>query len=95
MAWTATTRIEYDRRSARYASDTTDREWALVAALFPPPARRGRPRKIDLREVVNAIYYLLQTGCQWRMIPVDFPPRSTVHGYFSALDARRDMGADP
>lgn len=82
MAWTATTRIEYDRRSARYASDTTDREWALVAALFPLPARRGRPRKIDLREVVNAIYYLLQTGCQWRMIPVDFPPRSTVHGYF-------------
>ncbi len=82
MAWTATTRVEYGRGAVRYASDVTSREWALVVPLLPGPARRGRPRSIDLREIVNAIFYLLQTGCQWRMIPMDFPPRSTVYGYF-------------
>lgn len=82
MAWTAATRIEYGRRAVRYASDVTNREWVLIMPLLPGPARLGRPRSVDLREIVNAIFYLLQTGCQWRMIPVDFPPRGTVYGYF-------------
>jgi putative transposase len=82
MAWTETTRRQYRREGLRYASDTTDREWALVEALLPPARRLGRPRTSDLRLIVNAILYILSTGCQWRALPTDFPPRSTVQGYF-------------
>lgn len=89
MAWTEITRAEYRREQLRYASDTTDAEWALIGAFLPPPRRLGRPRKVDLREIVNAILYLLATGCQWRALPKDFPPRSTVQGYFYAW---RDSG---
>ena len=62
----------------------TDREWALFASLLPPPRRLGRPRTTDLREVTNAILYLVSTGCQWRMLPKAFPPVSTVQRYFYA-----------
>ncbi len=82
MAWTETTRTQYRREGLRYASDTTDREWATLEALLPPPRRLGRPRTSDLRTIVNAILYILATGCQWRALPTDFPPRSTVQGYF-------------
>jgi transposase len=82
MAWTEITRPKYRRDGLRYASDTTDDEWALIASHLPPPAKRGRTRKTDLREVVNAIYYIAQAGCQWRMLPKDFPPYSTVQRYF-------------
>ncbi len=84
MAWTAATRGDYVRPSGSYASDVTDRGWALIAPLLPAPRPGGRPRTICLRRVVNAIFYLLQAGCQWRMLPRDFPPRSTVYGYFRA-----------
>jgi transposase len=84
MAWTPATRLDYERATGRYASDVTHREWALIAPLLPPPKRRGRPRTTDLREVLNAIFYLLTTGCQWSMLPRDFPPRATVHRYFGA-----------
>jgi transposase len=84
MAWTASTRGGYVRASGTYASDVTDREWALIASLLPAAKRGGRPRSTCLRQVVNAVFYLLQTGCQWRMLPRDFPPRSTVYGYFRA-----------
>ncbi len=84
MAWTAATRGDYVRPSGSYASDVTDREWALIAPLLPPSRTGGRPRTTCLRRVVNAIFYLLQAGCQWRMLPRDFPPRSTVYGYFRA-----------
>ena len=84
MAWTAATRGDYVRASGTYASDVTDREWALIAPALPPARPGGRPRSTCLRQVVNAIFYLLQTGCQWRMLPRDFPPRSTVYGYFRA-----------
>lgn len=82
MAWTETTRRHYRRDELRYASDLKDREWELIAPLLPPPSRRGRPREIDLRAVMNAILYILATGCQWRALPKDFPARSTVQGYF-------------
>ena len=59
-------------------------EWALIALLLPAARPGRRPRTICLRPVVDAIFYLLQTGCQWRMLPRDFPPRSTVYGYFRA-----------
>jgi len=84
MAWTAATRGDYVRPSGSYASDVTDREWALIAPLLPAARPGGRPRTTCLRRVVDAIFYLLQAGCQWRMLPKDFPPRSTVYGYFRA-----------
>lgn len=82
MPWTETTRRQYRRDGLRFASDTTDAEWALLEPLMPEPAGIGRPRTTDLRDVVNAILYVLATGCQWRALGKDFPPRSTVQGYF-------------
>jgi putative transposase len=89
MPWTETTRPHYRRDGLRYASDFTDAEWALIARLLPHRRRLGRPRTTDLRRVVEAILYVLATGCQWRALPSDFPPRSTVQGYFYAW---RDIG---
>ena len=81
MVWTEITRRQYARRTARYASDMTDREWALVEPFLPMPRRLGRPRTTDLREVVNALLYIATTGCQWRMLSKDLPPCSTVQRY--------------
>ena len=82
MPWTKITRTQYQRTGLRYASDLTDAEWALIARRMPPRRRLGRPREVDLREVVQAIFYILSTGCQWRALPSEFPPYSTVQGYF-------------
>src|SRR3546814_12258381 len=84
MAWTEITRAQYRRDGLRYASDATDAEWAVISPLIPPARRLGRPRRTALRAVVDAIFYVLTTGCQWRLLPKDFPPRSTAQGYFSA-----------
>jgi transposase len=85
MPWTASARADYARPAARYATDLTDDECALVAPHLPAPNRLGRPREVDLREVLNALLYLLRTGCPWRLLPKEFPPRSTVFGYFRRL----------
>jgi transposase len=77
MAWTETTREQYRRDELRYASDTRAGEWAQIAPFLPAPRRLGRPRERDLRTIVDAILYLLWTGCQWRALPHEFPPRST------------------
>jgi transposase len=82
MAWTKTTRAQHARDHLRYASDLTAAEWALIAPHLPRPAARGRPRRTDLRAVMEALLYLLATGCQWRALPREFPPRSTVQRYF-------------
>src|SRR5438132_7390063 len=82
MPWTEITRLQYRRDGLRFASDTTDTEWALLQPLMPAPAGIGRPRTTDLRAIVNAILYVLATGCQWRALGREFPPRSTVQGYF-------------
>jgi putative transposase len=82
MPWTEITRPQYRRPARRYASDLTDTEWALVAPFMPAPARLGRPRSTDLRSIVDALLYIASTGCQWRQLPKDFPPYSTVQGYF-------------
>ena len=74
-------------RTERYPSDLTDEQWALVGPLIPT-FTGGRPRKTALRDVLDAIFYLLRTGCQWRYLPKDFPPKSTVWGYFDRW--RRD-----
>jgi len=69
------------RSGLRYDSDMTDEEWALAAPLIPPAKRGGRRREVDVREVLNAIFYILWTGCQWKALPKDLPPKSTVHDY--------------
>ena len=89
MPWTEITRAEYQRSGLRYASDMTDGEWALIARRLPRRRRLGRPREVDLRKVLEAILYILSTGCQWRALPKEFPPYSTVQGYFYAW---RDTG---
>ena len=80
--WTEITRQQYRRDGLRYTSDMTDGEWSIIAPLLPGPCRLGRPRRTDPREIMNAILYMLATGCQWRALPKDFPPRSTVQDYF-------------
>jgi len=80
--WTTENRARYDRSKLRYPSDVTDAEWALIEPLIPPPRRGGGKRTTDMREAVNALMYVLSTGCQWRAIPRDLPPRSTVYDYF-------------
>lgn len=79
--WKPEHRRAADRRGLRYPSDLSDAEWDLVAPLIPPAKRGGRPRKVDMREVLNAIFYVLSTGCQWNALPSDLPPRSTVWDY--------------
>ena len=66
-----------------YPSDLTDDEWAYVEPLIPPARRGGGKRVVDIRAVMNGVMYILSTGCQWRYIPKDFPPRSTLHDYFT------------
>ena len=84
--WTKENRGRYDRSGLRYPSDLTDEEWRLVAPLIPPSKRGGGKRSVNLRAVVDGLMYVLSTGCQWRAIPKDLPPRSTVHGYLDLWD---------
>jgi putative transposase len=65
-----------------YPTDLTDMEWEILAPLIPPAKEGGHPRTTDMREICNAIYYHLKTGCQWNMLPGDFPPSSTVYSYY-------------
>src|SRR3954465_3709442 len=85
-----------------YPSDLTDDQWAIIEPLLPPPVAAGAPRKTNLREVLNAIFYVLSTGCAWSALPHDFPPEGTVRDYFPQWrragrwqrihDARRRVG---
>ena len=79
--WTQDNRGRYDRSKLRYPSDLTDDEWALVKPLIPPAKRGGNKRRVDERAIVDGLMYILSTGCQWRALPKDLPPRSTVHDY--------------
>jgi transposase len=87
--WTPTTRWHHSRTGLRYASDLTDAEWALLEPLLPPRCDQGRPRSWPMREIVNAISYVLRSGCPWRLLPNDFPPWRTVYRWFAAW---RDEG---
>src|SRR5918997_4463447 len=93
-----------------YPTDLTDAQWEVLAPLIPPPRSGGRPRRVDMRWVVNAIVYIDRTGCQWRMLPRGYPNWKTVYWYFSRwqddgtweriTDAlrrqlRRKLGRDP
>ena len=76
------------KKTKRYPSDLTDEEWEQIAPLMPKPGRRGRPREVDFREVINAVRYLVRSGCGWRMLPVHFGAWQTVYAWFREL-ARR------
>jgi len=80
--WKPEHRRAAERGGVRYPSDLTDAERALVEPSIPPAKRGGRPRAVNLREVLNAILYVLSTGCQWKALPKDLPPKSTAHAYF-------------
>lgn len=83
--WTEASRgrmAEIEKKTKRYPTDLTDAEWQRVEALLPRPSKRGRRRSVDLREILNAIRYLVRTGCGWRMLPKDFPPWQTVYWWF-------------
>jgi transposase len=80
--WSNENRPRYDRSRLRYPSDLTDTEWAHVEPLIRPAKRGGNRRHVDVREVANGLMYVLSTGCQWRAIPKDLPPRSTLYDYF-------------
>lgn len=82
MSWTPFTRANHDRSGLRNASDTTDEEWKTIAPFMAGQPLRGRKRTTDLRAVIDALFYLLQSGCQWGPFPRDFPPESIVHHYF-------------
>jgi transposase len=80
--WKPEHRLAADRRGLRYPSDLSDSEWALIEPAIPPAKRGGRRREVNVREVLNAICYVLSTGCQWQALPKDLPPKSTAHSYF-------------
>ena len=83
--WTASHRQRLaiiEKSSKRYPTDLTDMEWQTVEPLLPKPGKTGRRRRVDLREILNAIRYLARTGCGWRMLPHDFPPWQTVYWWF-------------
>jgi transposase len=93
--WKPDHRIAAERSGLRYPSDLTDGEWVIVAPMIPPGKRGGRPRKINVREVLNGVFYVLWTGCQWEALPKDLPPKSTVWEYFNLWtgSGRRSVGA--
>src|SRR6266542_3170158 len=97
-------------RRKPYPTDLTDAEWKKLKPHLPPPHGRGAPRRINLREVINAVRYLARTSCQWRMLPHDLPPWEIVYYYFShwrddgtwerinrelRIEVRQSVGKDP
>ena len=87
--WTPTTRAQHSRTGLRYGSDVTDAEWLLLSPFLPAPSPCGRHRKWEMREIVNAIFYVLRGGIAWSLLPKDFPPWPTVYRWFARF---RDDG---
>src|SRR5277367_5159873 len=90
--WTVENRARYNGDHLRNPSDLTDAEWAEIAPLIPRARSGGRRREVDERDLINGMMYVLSTGCQWRYIPKDLPPKSTVYRYF--CDWSRDRTLD-
>ena len=84
MPWNEADRAKYDVIRARYSSDLSDAEFALILALLPARKRRGR-KPTCAREILNALFYLIRAGCPWRLLPKDFPPFTTVQNRFCLL----------
>jgi len=87
--WTQENRGRYDRSKLRYPSDLTQEEWALVMPLIPPAKRGGNRRHVDEREIVNALMYILSTGCQWRALPNCSCPTPGLTVFFSVKPMTR------
>jgi len=92
--WTTENRARYNRDPLRYPSDVTEEEWTEIAPLIPPARRGGRKRTVNIRAVLKGLMYVLSTGCQWRSIPKDLPPRSTIFHYFGVWEADGTPEAD-
>jgi transposase len=90
--WTKENRARYNRDQLRYPSDVTEEEWGQLAALIPPARRGGCQRTVNIREVLNGLLYGLSTGCQWRAIPTDLPPRRTIFDYLERWHADGTLG---
>ena len=93
--WTTENRARYDRNYLRYPSDLTDAEWALIEPGLPPAKPGGNKRTVNLREIANGLMYILSTGCQWRAIPKDLPPRSTLARLFRSVELGRHARSHP
>ena len=108
--WTEITRPKYERKCLGYSSNLSDAEWATIKPLVPQRNRLGRPPKTEMRSIVNALFYMVRTGCQWRQLPRAFPPFTTVLHYFYGwrdsgvlerinfqllLQARETVGREP
>jgi transposase len=87
--WTTETRARHNRDHLRYGSDLTDEEWQVIAPFLPPPAKTGRRRFWPMREMLNAIFYVLRGGVPWRLLPEHFPPHQTTYRWFVRF---RDQG---
>lgn len=85
VMWTPTTREQHNRRATRYQTDLTDAEWRLIQPHLPAACETGRPRAWPMREIINAIFYVLRGGITWRLLPSDFPPWPTVYRWFAAF----------
>jgi transposase len=90
--WTKANRARYNRDQLRYPSDVTEEEWGQLAALIPPARRGGCKRTVDIRAVLNGLLYVLSSGCQWRAIPRDLPPRSTIFDSLGRWQADGTVG---
>ncbi len=90
--WTKENRARYNRDQLRYPSDVTEEEWRQVAPLIPPARWGGSQRTVNIREVLNGLLYVLSSGCQWRAIPTDLPPRSTIFDYLERWQADGTLG---
>ena len=90
--WTPATRVQHTRVSKRYQTDLTDPEWLLIVDMLPAAARLGRRREWAMREIVNAIFYVLRGGITWRLLPKDFPPWQTVYRWFALLRGNPPAG---
>jgi transposase len=87
--WTPATRKQHIRKTNRYQSDLTDQEWAVIKPRLPVAKSTGRPRGWPMREIINGIFYVMRSGCPWRLLPSDLPPWSTVYRWFAKF---RDEG---
>jgi transposase len=84
--WKPEHRRAAERNGLRYPSDLSDAEWAIAGPMIPPARHGGRKRSVNLREILNGIFYVLSTGCQWQALPKDPPPETTVHHYLMLWD---------
>ena len=93
--WTVEHRHAANRSGLRYPSDLTDAEWALVEPMIPPARHGGRKRSVNVREVLNGIFYGLWTGCQWKALPKDLPPKKHGARLSRIVELGRHVGAYP